>query len=100
MKNIEETADRKLVDMYAAPLNLWGPEKVVYSVFGDNTGCKISVVENNTNGNIRIQVRHNTDVSTGDWYEYNEGNFIAAQVVHCRVTSTSSGGSVKLLVEN
>ena len=90
---------RKLVNMIAGPFNVWGAQKEVYSVFGANSGCKISVFENNTNGNIRIQVRHNTDVSSGDWYEYNEGNFIKAQVVHCRLASTSTGGSVVLKIE-
>lgn len=93
-------AQRKIIDMYAGPLNNWGPEKEVYSVFGDSTGCKITVGENNTNGNIRIQIRYNTQNSTLDWHEYLEGTFIKAQVVHCRVSSTSTGGSVKIIVES
>lgn len=89
----------KLENMTAGPFNVWGPEKKVYSVFGTDTGCKISVFENNTHGNIRIQVRYNTDHSTGDWHEYSEGTFIKAQVVYCRLSSTSTGGSVILKIE-
>ena len=85
----------QLFDMYAAPMNSWGPEKEVYSVFGDVAGCKISVAENNTNGNIRIQIRYETNL---DWHDYIEGVFIEAQVVHCRISSNLTGGSVKLLV--
>ena len=90
---------QKIIDLYAAPLNQWGPEKEVYSVFGDGTGCKISVVENNTNGNIRLQVRHSTENSSLEWYEYLEGAFIEAQVVHCRAASTSTGGTIKIKVD-
>lgn len=89
----------KLINMYAGPFNAWGAEQEVYSVFGENSGCKICIVTNNTNGNIRIQVRHNTDVSSGDWYDYIEGTYISAQDVHCRLSSNSTGGTVTIKVE-
>lgn len=89
----------KLVNMIAGAFNAWGAQKEVYSVFGANSGCKINIAENNTNGNIRIQVRHNTDISSGDWVEYIEGTFIKAQVVYCRLSSNSTGGSVILKID-
>lgn len=92
-------SERKIVDMYAGAVNQWGPEKEVYSVFGDKAGCKISVGENNTNGNIRIQIRYSTPISTLDWEEYLEGTYINAQVIRCRLSSTSTGGSVKLMIQ-
>ena len=88
----------KLINMYAGPVNQWGSEVEVYSVFGDAAGCKIEVFENNTNGNIRLQVRYSTGHQTLDWQEYLEGTFVDAQVVNCRASSTSTGGSVQIKV--
>lgn len=90
----------KLVNMHAGAFNAWGSEVEVYSVFGELAGCKISIAENNTNGNIRIQVRHTTDVSTKDWYDYVEGAYIKSQSVFCRLSSTSTGGSITLKIED
>ncbi|WP_378181091.1 hypothetical protein [Aquimarina sp. SS2-1] len=88
----------KLINMTAGPFGVWGAEKEIYNVFGENVGCKVSIFENNTNGNIRIQVRHNTDVSSKDWYDYIENEYIKAQVIHCRLSSNSTGGSVVIKV--
>ncbi len=92
---IEES---KLINAYAPPLNKWGTSYEVYSVFG-GSGCKISVAKNHTNGNIRMQVRYNTDTQSLDWHEYTPGTWIKAQVVYARVTSTSTGGSVILRID-
>lgn len=90
-------SETKIIDFFAGPFNAWGPEKEVYSVF-NGSGCRLRVAENNTNGNIRIQTRYNTDNQSRDWAEYLEGTHIKADVVHCRISSTSTGGSVKLAV--
>jgi hypothetical protein len=88
----------KIIELYAGPFSKWGTEKIVYSMFGENAGCKISVFENNTNGNIRIQIRYSTNNSTLDWIEYLEDTYISAQVIYCRVASTSTGGFIKLKI--
>ena len=87
-----------LKNLVAGPFNVWGPEQKIYSVF-DGSGCKITIFKNNTNGNIKLQVRYSTSSSTLDWIDYLEGTFINAQVIHCRLSSTSTGGSVIIKIE-
>ena len=94
-----ENDKSKLVNMFAGPANVWGPEKEVHSVLSTNAHCKLTVFENNTNGNIRIQIKHSPDINNASWQEYSEGNNISAQVVRCRLTSTSTGGAVIIKVE-
>ncbi len=83
-----------LYDVYAGPFNVFGPEEIVYSVFGENTGCSLSVVDGNTGGVIRLQVK----ADRGEWMEYTEGDRISAQVVRVRAASVGTGGWVRIRV--
>lgn len=96
--NSLETVKSNLLDIYAGPFNEYGSAIKVYSVFGKNVGCKINIFENNTNGNIFFQVKYSSNEKTTEWQSYNEGDFIKAQVVYCRATSTSTGGNVKIKI--
>ncbi|MFK7946192.1 MAG: hypothetical protein AB8G11_01290 [Saprospiraceae bacterium] len=89
----------KLLNVYAPPLNKWGTSYTAYSTFGENPGCKISIQENYTNGNIRLQVQYNTRHQSLEWREYVPGTWINAQVVKVRATSTLTGGTVTLKIE-
>lgn len=97
-KEVSVIESSDLVEIYAGPFNQYGPSAEVYSEFGQNSGCKIKIVENNTNGNIFLQVRYNSENQSKDWKSYNEGDFINAQVIYCRATSTSTAGFIKLKI--
>ena len=73
--------NQKLIEIHAGPLNSWGSPVEVYSVLGENAGCKISVANSMAGGNVRLQVRHTSDNQSLDWYEYADNDFIKAQSV-------------------
>ena len=92
--NIESTS--KLYDLYAGPFGKFGAEKKVYSVFGENVGCKISIVENNAGGVISLKVHSSED---NKWKEYIEGTYIKGQVIKVKASCVSTRGMIRIKEE-
>ena len=97
LTNIENKKS-ELFDLYAGPLNNYGPSQKVFSEFGEDAGCKITIIENNTNGNIFLQIKSSSNENSEEWLTYNEGDFLKGQVIYCRATSTSTGGNIKIKI--
>jgi hypothetical protein len=89
-------AETTFYDLYAGPFGVAGSSLQVYSVFGANTGCSITIAQDDTNGPARIQV----SVNGKDWQEYIEGTFIQAQTVSVRAISAGTGGTVHIAVDD
>jgi len=88
----------KTVTYFAPPWNKFGPAIVVYEVFGERVGCRITVQENYAGGVIRLKVRKNGGNNGEKWREYMEGTWISAQVVEVRAASTAQAGTIILKI--
>ena len=86
------------MSLYAPPYNVFSKAVEVYNCFGEDVGCKITIDENGTGGNIRFKIRKNQGNNGEDWEEYAEGTWIKAQAVELKLTSTGPGGVVKIYI--
>ncbi|WP_452230070.1 hypothetical protein [Lacinutrix sp. MEBiC02404] len=88
--------ERKLINIRVPNFGNYSSSVEVYSVFGEKTGCKVSLKENNTSGVVIIQYRIN---NKGKWYTLVEGQYIKGQSIWCRVKGLGGSGSVVLAIE-
>lgn len=86
----------KLVSL-SVPISGYGSAVNVYSVLGENSGCKISLFENNTSGIVIIQYRTNNNKT---WRTLRNGQYIKGQSVWCRVKGLGGSGAVTLKIIN
>lgn len=68
----------------------------VYSEFGANSGCKISLFENNTAGEVLIQ--YSID-NKQNWQTLRDGQYIKSQSVWCKAKGLGGSGSVTLKIQ-
>jgi hypothetical protein len=88
----------KSMSLYAPPFNVFSKAYEVYACFGEDVGCKITIEENGAGGHIRFKIRKNEGNDGEGWEEYAEGTWIKAQLVELKLTSTGTGGGVKIRV--
>lgn len=85
------------IEVYAAPLNGWGPEVEACRSAGAQARCRIEVRSNTTGTqSIEIQVR----VGRGDWQAYSPGSWIDGSPVVVRASSPANAGMLTLAVDD
>ena len=92
----EENIVRKLINIRVPNFAQYSSAVEVYSVFGENAGCKISLFENNTSGKVIIQYKVNNNKK---WNTLVNGQYVKGQSIKCRVKGLGGSGSVVLKIE-